>query len=198
MSELKKSKNIEGKNIGGRPQKPIWNFYNKGKLLDDSGHYEAFCKECGKLFSPGRPSQMEKHIISECEDVSETIKEAVIYIVESREKIPKTTIKTKHSNEQLTLDEYLESTVIPEKRIEAINKALVRAFICCGLPWRLIEHPFFIEFLKQLRLAYTPPNRKTISNSLLTQEIVRVDTYLYNLLKEEKNLTLGMNIIYIF
>jgi hypothetical protein len=89
---------------------------------------------------------MEKHIISECSNVSETIKEAVIYIVESRDK----SSGTKSLNEQLSLDEYLENTTIPDKRIESINRALIKAFVCCGLPWRLIEHLFFVEFLKQL------------------------------------------------
>ncbi|CAG8755773.1 21406_t:CDS:1, partial [Gigaspora rosea] len=98
-------------NIGDRPLKPIWNFYNRGKLLDNSGHYEAFCKACNQIFSPGKASKMEKHIISECTKVSETTKEAVIYIIKSREK----SIGTKHSSDQLNLDEYLENTVIPDK-----------------------------------------------------------------------------------
>ncbi|CAG8855237.1 18423_t:CDS:1, partial [Gigaspora margarita] len=46
MSESKKVKHNTEKNIGGRPLKPIWNFYNRGKLLDNSGHYEAICKAC--------------------------------------------------------------------------------------------------------------------------------------------------------
>ncbi|CAG8800415.1 3783_t:CDS:1, partial [Dentiscutata erythropus] len=189
MSESKKAKHSTEKNIGGRPLKPIWNFYDRGKILDNSGHYEAICKACSQSFIPGKPAQMEKHIISDCVEVSETVKEAVIYIVESREKSSSST-GSKYSNEQLSLDEFLESTVIPDKRIESINRALIKAFVCCGLPWRLIEHPFFVEFLKQLRPAYNPPGRKFVANNLLMSEIVRIDTYLYKLIKNAKNLTI--------
>ncbi|CAG8747698.1 11433_t:CDS:2, partial [Cetraspora pellucida] len=84
-------------------------------------------------------------------------------------------------------------TTIPDKHIESINRALIKAFVCCGLPWRLIEHPFFVEFLKQLRPAYTPPNRKTVANTLLKKEIIRIDTCLYKLLKGKKNLTLALD-----
>ncbi|CAG8587467.1 9764_t:CDS:2 [Racocetra persica] len=88
--------------------------------------------------------------------VSETVKEAVVYIIESHNNLPNTS-ENKHSNEQLSLDKFLESTTIPDKCIKLINRVLIKAFVYCKLPWRLIEHLFFIEFLKQLYLAYTPP-----------------------------------------
>src|SRR5260363_305291 len=74
MSEFNKVKNVVDKTIGGHPLKPIWNFYNRGKLIDKSGHYEATCQACNRLFSPGKPAQMEKLIIDECTKVSKEIK----------------------------------------------------------------------------------------------------------------------------
>ncbi|CAG8651532.1 16025_t:CDS:1, partial [Gigaspora rosea] len=114
MLESKKIKYADKKIIGGRPLKPIWKFYNRGKQLDSSGHYEAICKACEKLFSPGKLSLMEKHIISDCAFVSEEVKEAVIYIVESHKKTSSIS-GTKHSSEQISLDEFLKSTAIPDK-----------------------------------------------------------------------------------
>ncbi|CAG8510560.1 12344_t:CDS:2 [Cetraspora pellucida] len=174
----------------GHPLKPIWKFYNRGKQLNSSGHYEAICKACEKLFSQEKPTLMKKHIIINCVYVSEEVKEAVIYIVESCEKTSNIS-RTKHLSEQISLDEFLESTAIPDKHIESINKTLIKAFVCCGLPWMLIKHLFFIEFLKQLRPAYTPPSRKFIAENLLINEIIRIDTNLYKSLKDSKNLTLG-------
>ena len=75
---------------------------------------------------------------------------------------------------------------------------MIRAFVCCGLSWHLIEHPFFIELLKQLHINYNPPDRKTLAESFLTQEIVRVNVKLYRLLDNENNLTLGKNVFEIF
>ncbi|CAG8745091.1 16024_t:CDS:1, partial [Racocetra fulgida] len=42
----------------------------------NSEYYEAICKVCDKKFSPRKPSQIEKYIISKCTKVSEIIKEA--------------------------------------------------------------------------------------------------------------------------
>ncbi|CAG8758380.1 4218_t:CDS:1, partial [Cetraspora pellucida] len=156
MSKSKKIKHADEKIIGSHPLKPIWKFYNRDKQLNSSDHYEAICKACEKLFSPGKPTLIKKHIISDCAYVSEEVKKAIIYIVESHEKTSNIS-RTKHSSEQISLDKFLESTDIPDKCIESINRTLIKAFVCCGLPWRLIEHLFFIEFLKQLHPAYTPP-----------------------------------------
>ncbi|CAG8736769.1 5041_t:CDS:1, partial [Cetraspora pellucida] len=90
MSESKKTTYLSEKHIGDHLLKPIWNFFNRRKLLDNFGHYKAICKTCNQLFSPKKPLQIEKHIISESSNVSETIKKAVIYIVKSYDKSSRT------------------------------------------------------------------------------------------------------------
>ena len=41
-----------------------------------------------------------------------------------------------------------------ENTEDQINHALVKVFVICGIPWHIIENPFFIEFLKTLRSSY--------------------------------------------
>ncbi|CAG8838929.1 4421_t:CDS:1, partial [Gigaspora margarita] len=127
MSESKKIKHANEKIISGHLLKPIWKFYNRGKQLDSLGHYAAICKAYEKLFSPRKLLLMEKHTISDCAYVSEEVKEAVIYIVESHEKTSSIS-GTKYSSEQISLDKFFESTAIPDKHIESINRALIKAF----------------------------------------------------------------------
>jgi hypothetical protein len=57
-----------------------------------------------------------------------------------------------------------------------------------------VEHPFIIELFKQLRSNYNLPDRKTLADSLLTQEILRVSVKLYRLVDNENNLTIGKNL----
>ncbi|CAB4404540.1 unnamed protein product [Rhizophagus irregularis] len=45
----------------------------------------------------------------------------------------------------------------------SITRALVRAFICCGIPFSIIENPFFIEFLHEMRLGYEPLTSELLS-----------------------------------
>lgn len=195
---LSGSKKVKKSNNGGRPKKPIWRFYEKGDEVD-KGHYVATYLACGHVFRPGKISTMEKHII-DCPKVDQPIREAVIYMVEAREVSPSNIAGTKHQidKDQLNLNNFVENLELSKERKEAIDTSLIRAFVCCGLSWRLIEHPFFIEFLRQLRLNYNPPDRKTLVESFLTQEIVRVSVKLYRLLDNENNLTLGKNIFKFF
>ncbi|CAG8444489.1 13869_t:CDS:2 [Gigaspora rosea] len=58
---------------------------------------------------------MEKHIIDECTKVSKKIKEAV-------ESCETNITKTKSSTEQLSLNQFLESTTIPDKHVKSINR----------------------------------------------------------------------------
>ncbi len=120
------------------------------------------------------------------------IKEAVRYIVEAREKSPENvTGKKRNSNEQKNLEDFFETQSLSQEKKANIEISLIKLFVCCGLSWRLIEHPFFIDFVKQLHPSYDPPNRKTLSGSLLDDEILRVNTKVYRLLEKESNLTLG-------
>ena len=88
-------------------------------------------------------------------------------------------------NDQTTLANFYESSELGSGRKGVIDVALIKVFVYCGLPWSLIEHPFFIELLKQLRPNYNLPDRKTLVNTLLTEEILRVSVKCYNLLDKE-------------
>lgn len=78
-----------------------------------------------------------------------------------------------------------------QEKKSKIDIALIKLFVCCGLSWRLVEHPFFIEFVKELRSSFNLPNRKTLASSFLDDEILRVNTKAYRLLEKENHLTLG-------
>ncbi|RIB11422.1 hypothetical protein C2G38_2145589 [Gigaspora rosea] len=55
-----------------------------------------------------------------------------------------------------------------------INYALTRFFACCGIPFWVFESPFFIDLLKNLNAGYKPPDRRTLSNLWIDQEIARI------------------------
>ncbi|PKY57479.1 hypothetical protein RhiirA4_478573 [Rhizophagus irregularis] len=156
------SKKTKAANYGGRPKKPIWRFFEQVDKID-KGHYVATCLACGQIFRPGKITTMEKHIVSSCLKVDCSIREAVIYMVEARE----------------------QNSDLSKERKEDINTALIKAFVCCDLPWHLVEHLFIIELFKQLRSNYSLSDRKTLADNMLTQEILRVNVKVYRLLEGE-------------
>ena len=66
------------------------------------------------------------------------------------------------------------------------------AFVMCGLPFFIIENPWFVDALKSLRPNYNPPTREYLVSPLLNNEAVRVNYEIEIALKNSKNLTLGM------
>jgi len=194
-STSKKTKSANS--TGGRPKKPIWRFFEQGDEID-KGHYVATCLACKQIFRPGKTPAMEKHIMNNCLNVDRSIREAVIYMVEARDtrEISSGT-NTKRQNresDQATLENFYENSDLSKERKEDIDTALIKAFVCCGLPWHLVEHPFIIELFKLLRSNYSLPDRKTLADNMLTQEILRVNVRLYRMLENESNLTLGKHI----
>ena len=140
---------------------------------------------------------MEKHIISNCQKVDHSIRQTVLHMVETREMNEislSSGVKCQNSDDQTTLENFYENSDLSKERKENIDIALIKAFVCCGLSWRLVEHPFIIELFKQLRSNYDLPDRKTLAETMLTQEVLRVSVKLYRLLDGESNLTLGKNL----
>ncbi len=91
---------------------------------------------------------------------------------------------------QTKISDFHESTKFSEERIHEIDRACVKAFVECGIAWRVIENPFFIEFLKTLRPGYTPPSKGVLSGKLLSQETAVVNARIIKELKNTTNLTL--------
>ncbi|CAG8813439.1 22181_t:CDS:2, partial [Gigaspora margarita] len=81
------------------------------------------------------------------------------------------------------------SKLSPE-RINKINKACVKAFVICGIPWTIIKNPFFVDFLKTLCPGYTPPSHEVLSGHLLSQEIANINLKIIQKLNYSKNLTI--------
>ena len=74
------------------------------------------------------------------------------------------------------MTEYHDSTKIPDARVTRINRALAKVFVACGMSFRIVEHPFFINFVKELNVTYELPIREYLSNQLLECELAMVNS----------------------
>ncbi|GBB93230.1 hypothetical protein RclHR1_21350001 [Rhizophagus clarus] len=93
---------------------------------------------------------------------------------------------------QNTITAFHDSTNPPKARINQINSALVKCFVCCGIAFRIIEHSFFIDLLKELNAGYDPPTREYLSNCLLETELCNVNEKMDEDIKNQQNLTLDV------
>ena len=185
------------RNPGGCMSSNVWNHFEKTPLKS-AGHYAAKCKFCSRNWPRGSPKELEEHLANECSDVSEIIRSFYLGVVSSRDfgevdfTSSKSNKKRKNQNQdQRDLTDWFEPTTISTQKVASINRALLRAFVCCGIPFSVIENPFFVEFLYEMRPGYDPPTREMLSGRLLSQETSRVNVKIDEIIKDSKHLTLG-------
>ncbi|CAG8844043.1 28329_t:CDS:1, partial [Gigaspora margarita] len=140
-----------------RPPSDIWDVhFKKGKEIS-KGHYEGSCNYCSFFQNKGSPQDFEDHLANNCPNVPSDIQQKYLNKILQRYGNPiKKTIQTK------MIDFHESSKLTPERIIE-INKACVKAFVICGIPWSVIKNPFFIDFLKTLRPGYIPPSHEVLA-----------------------------------
>jgi hypothetical protein len=65
-------------------------------------------------------------------------------------------IATKKKQKKITL--IFESSKLEKAKITRCNCALTQLFVCCGLLFKVVSNPFFINFVKILCPAYELSN----------------------------------------
>lgn len=184
------------KRNGGRPKNAVWQHFEYSPSKH-AGHFGAKCKACNRQWNNAVVNKLQIHLAHECESISEDIKKVYSYIVAERDGVKESLeITAFKANTQSSLDSFWDKDeALSKERIGIIDRSILKAFVVCGLPFRIIENPFFINMLKNIRSNYNPPSRNCLSTKLLLEEAVRVDIKINNVLEKSNNLTLGMNIL---
>jgi hypothetical protein len=183
----------------------VWKHYKK-KPLKFAGHFSAKCNYCKTFWTCGHPHQLEEYLANDCKESPELVYAFYLDVVSSRDFgsenntifLSENNKKRKIQIEQRELTDWFESTNIFPQKEAFITRALVRAFTCCGISFSIIENPFFIEFLHEMRPGYVPPSRELLGGRLLNQETARINEKVKKIIEDSENLTLGESIIFIF
>ena len=70
------------------------------------------------------------------------------------------------------------------------DHAVVKFFACYGIPFHIVDNPFFIDLLLTLCFEYNSPCRQTLSEDMLNLKISHVITEVNLKLSGEEFLTL--------
>jgi hypothetical protein len=79
------------------------------------------------------------------------------------------------SNGQITIKDFHDSNKLPKGWINRIDRALVKFFVTCKISFRIVEHLFFVDFVKELNARYNLFTCKNLSNHLLKNELCHVN-----------------------
>ena len=138
----------------GRKSNEVWAFYEKTPLKSSPGHFSAICMYCKKKWTRGYVEKLQAHFANECNKCPDELKNYWLkYLINddsSSNSASASSSKKRKTGGQLEIEDFYESRNLPESKVESINKALVRAFVCCGIPFSVIDNPFFRELLYQL------------------------------------------------
>ncbi|CAG8843726.1 4448_t:CDS:2, partial [Gigaspora margarita] len=148
-----------------KPKSIIWrNHIKQGKQIS-KGHWSATCNYCNQFWYKGSPAALEEHLGNSCKNVPLDVRDLFL--------------------------NWLTAKVLEVERIKDINRALVKAFVVCGIPFHIIENLFFIELLKTLRPAFEPPSNNIFSGRYLAQETAFANQTIIKKLNGSKNLTIA-------
>ena len=189
--EESSSEQPKKKHRGGPKRDPVWDYVDIGDHLGD-GHYRASCRHCPVVWNRGRPQILKRHLARECANVPQQIKEIWRDSLAMEEK----TIKRRNKIESrlsssFNISNQLDSEIISEERQRQIDRAVLKGWICAGIPFETIDNPFIIDMFKSLNIGYKPPSRFTLSERILDEEIAKVEKSIDAELEDETNLTLS-------
>ena len=171
----------------GRPLGTIWEDIQQGESVAP-GKFSATCKYCIVTWTRGDIPKLEQHLSNYCPEAPESVvRKYMTKIIEWNDKPSK-----KRKTGQQTIDSYHDYAELPESRITRINRALVKFFIACEISFRIVEHPFFINLMRELNGGYNPPSREFLANQLLERELAQVQSKVKYELEKETDLTLGL------
>ncbi|CAG8842572.1 19896_t:CDS:1, partial [Gigaspora margarita] len=160
----------------GKPKSIVWESYIKQRKQISKGHWSATCNYCNKFWYKGFPATLEDHLGNLCNNVLSDVRNLFLSRLAAKAlEVDTSKSKKRKLSNQVQLSDFIESTKLTPKRIKDINRALVKAFVICGIPFHIIENPFFIELLKTLRPGYEPPSKDILSGRYLAQETAFVN-----------------------
>ena len=177
----------------GRKPKEVWNFFmTTGEKKE--GHQGCKCKYCPWSQTRGEPNLMEAHLALSCHKVPHDVKEKFLFIVKTRGENQlevEVSSKKRKAKHQQSITKYGESNTIEPYKKQICDRTIAKFFICCGVSFRLVKHPFFINMVKSLCLGYDPPRATTLSENFLYEELANIVVDQQIELNRTKNLTLG-------
>lgn len=165
---------------GGKKRDKVWEYFNVVDIPNNP-HKGAVCKFCSQSWKRGKPNEMKSHLALRCPRVTYNVKVEYLQTISSSEDTP---------IQPTTSDNYKknENNVAESAKVD---KALTRFFVCCGIPFSVVDSPFFHDFVKSLCFNYELPKRKILSTTLLDAETANITLKMEEELHQAKNLTLG-------
>ena len=196
------SSQVKGKR--GRPRKSIWEHFteilssnNDDNEASSSSNVKkrpgAKCIYCNQQWARGKSSEMVAHIALSCTTPPPPEVRVKYYEIlrNNGENSEEENGIEPPKKRQTKMTEHVEKLTISDDKQRHVIRALTKFFICCGIPFWIVENPFFVDFVKNLCPGFQLPKRTALSTTLVNNECGYVLGEIKRKLDKEMNLTLG-------
>ncbi|CAB4483770.1 unnamed protein product [Rhizophagus irregularis] len=182
----------------GKKKNDVWNYFIEEEARK-FGHSPSTCVYCGNARNRGRVvPDMMAHLALQCEKVEASVKEQYfrIFAQNNEQSSGRITTRKRKLNEEIAtgiqpkITSKLQKSAIDPGQQYLCNRALTRFFVCCDVPFSTVESPFFIDLVMNLCAGYQLPDRKTLSDTWLSNEVARITVDVEGILKKQENLSL--------
>ncbi|KAF8878979.1 hypothetical protein CPB84DRAFT_1751763 [Gymnopilus junonius] len=92
-----------------------------------------------------------------------------------------------------TLHSYMNPAKLNEKQKMKIEWSMLRMFICCAIPWNVMDNLFFEEFISTLSPNFTVPDHSAFFAKHIPQEVAAWDAMFKDFLKGQDHLTFSLD-----
>ncbi len=197
------NKNNKSSNAG-RKKSQVWDYFDQ-EGTKKHGHVSCICKGCGWKRKVGKAHEMVEHLALTCTNVMGEVRNKCLQELRDRSALKNPTLDTSDPTSdnnqpkrprllltQPKITTKFESTAqVDSAKEQRCNQALTRFFICCGIPFKVVSNPFFIDLVKCLCPSYQLPNRITFAGSWVNQELSQVVSRISDDVKDSDNITIG-------
>jgi hypothetical protein len=192
---------VKGKR--GRPRKSIWEHFTEVSISNNNSNEAgssssikkrpgAKCNYCKQQWARGKSSDMIAHIALSCtKPPPPEVRTKFYEILRNGEDSDEEGFIEQPKKRQTKITEHAEKLTISDDKQRRGIRALTKFFICCGIPFWIVENPFFVDFIKSLCPGFQLPKRTALSTTLVNNECAYVLSEIKKELDKEINLTLG-------
>ena len=124
------------KHGGDRPKNIVWNYFEHN-ALKHPGHFDAKCKFCSTYWKNGIVKNLQVHLASKCENVDVETKNKFMHYIATRDGI----INENH----MEIESDSKNEKLSEERVALIDHSILKVFVICTIPFRIIENLYFIN-----------------------------------------------------
>ncbi len=92
----------------------------------------------------------------------------------------------------MLLEHFNPTKIMPKQQAE-LDLLLFKVFICCAIPWALLDNSFFRDFIAALAMNYVIPDRSAFFVKHVAQETANVTIKLRKFLEGKRHLTISFD-----